>query len=281
MFVLEIKIDKLTYSYNNSQNALENIDLEIRKGEFLGIIGSTGSGKSTLLKHFNAILRSSNGIVNILDRCINDKSKNLKEIRKAVGVVFQFPEEQLFSETVREDILFGPRNFSLGKEETDNSLEKLKKIFNLDDEILNKNSTELSGGEQRRVSIASVMVSNPSILVLDEPTIGLDYKNRCSLLNLLKEINDRGTTVILVSHDLHSVWHLLKRVVILEKGKKIFDGDRLSLLKNRKNLDTYFLPDYVEKLEELKILEGNEEKAFSQEACLSYIQEVFGGDKIG
>jgi len=280
VFVLEIKIDKLNFSYNNSQNALENMDLEIKKGEFIGVIGNTGSGKSTLLKHFNAILKSSNGTVNILGRLINDKSKNLKEIRKAVGVVFQFPEEQLFSETVREDILFGPVNFSLEKDEINDSLEKLKKIFNLDDEILNKNSTELSGGEQRRVSIASVMVSNPSILVLDEPTIGLDYKNRCKLLNLLKEINNSGITIILVSHDLHSVWHLLKRVIILEKGKKIFDGDKISLLKNRKNLDTYFLPDYVEKLEELEILEGNEEKALSQEACLSYIQEVFGGDKL-
>lgn len=277
---MEIKIHNLTYSYKDSEKALDNIDLEISKGDFIGIIGNTGSGKSTLLKHFNAILKSSQGKVNILGRLIDDKSKQLKNIRKAVGVVFQFPEEQLFSETVREDILFGPKNFELEKNEVEKQLENLREIFDLGEEILSKNSAELSGGEQRRASIASVMISKPNILVLDEPTIGLDYKNRTKLLRLLREINKIGTSIILVSHDLHSVWPLLKRVVVLDKGKKIFDGDKISLLKDRKNFHRYFLPDYVEKLEELNLLEGNEEKALDEESCLNYIKEVFGGDNI-
>jgi energy-coupling factor transport system ATP-binding protein len=276
-----IRTKNLTFSYDGEKNALENINLEIRKGDFLGVIGNTGSGKSTLLKHMNAIILPQKGEMNILGRKIDGRSKKLKEIRKGVGVVFQFPENQLFAETIKEDINFGPKNFGFSQEEIDSNLDEIKEILGINEEMLEKSAMELSGGEKRRAAIASIMVSKPDVLVLDEPTIGLDYQNRQKLLNRLEKLNKIGITVIIVSHDLHSVWPFLQRIAILEKGKKVFDGDKVNLLKKRKEFNTFFLPDYIEKLEELDILSGNEERALSKESCLELILEKFGGGLNG
>lgn len=272
-----IKMEDLTFSYDGEKNALENVSLEVRKGDFLGIIGNTGSGKSTLLKHMNAIILPQKGSMNILGREIDGRSKKLKDIRKGVGVVFQFPENQLFAETIKEDINFGPLNFGLSQDEIENNLNEIKEILGIDGEMLAKSGMELSGGEKRRAAIASVMVSKPEVLVLDEPTIGLDYENRQKLLMRLMDLNNRGLTVVIVSHDLHSVWPFLRRIAILEKGKKVFDGDKVNLLKKRQKFNTFFLPDYIEKLEELGILEGNEERALTKESCMELILEKFGG----
>lgn len=278
---MAINIENLVYSYDGKKNALDNVSLKINEGDFLGIIGHTGSGKSTLLKHLNAIFLPQSGRINILGRELDSKSKGLKDIRKSVGVVFQFPENQLFAETIKEDIYFGPMNFALSEEEIEKNLLDLKEILGIRDDILERNSTELSGGEKRRAAIASVMVSKPKILVLDEPTIGLDYENRHKLLKLLKELNEKGLTVVIVSHDLHSVWPLLKRVIILEKGRKIFDGDRVELLKKREELEAFFLPDYIDKLRSLGILKGNEERALTKEGCIELIAEKLGGELNG
>ncbi len=276
---LEINIENIDYSYNKKDFALKDISLEVKKGEIIGIIGNTGSGKSTLLKHFNAILKTDNGNVTIFDRKIDSRSKKLKDIRKKVGVVFQFPEEQLFAQSIKEDLLFGPKNFNLEEKEVEEKLKELHRLLGITDEILEKSHMELSGGEKRRASIASVVISNPKILVLDEPTIGLDYENKSKLLHMINSLNESGVTIIIVSHDLHTVWSVLERVVILEKGKKIFDGDRIDLLKNHDRYSTYFLPDYVEALYKLSILKGNESYALNKYDALKLIEKYYGGEK--
>ncbi len=276
---LEINIENINYSYNKKDFALKNLSLKVKKGEILGIIGNTGSGKSTLLKHLNAILKTDSGSVTIFNRKINSKSKKLKEIRRDVGVVFQFPEEQLFAQSIKEDLLFGPKNFNLEEGKVEERLREFHRLLGISDEILEKNHMELSGGEKRRASIASVVISNPKILVLDEPTIGLDYENKSKLLHMIKDLNESGITIVIVSHDLHTIWSILERVIILEKGQKIFDGDRINLLKRHNKLDTYFFPDYVEALHKLSLLKGNEEYALNKHDALRLIQLHYGGEK--
>jgi len=275
---MQINIENLFFSYDED-TILKDISLNIEKGDFIGIIGHTGSGKSTLLKHLNGILRADSGKVDILDREITKESRKLKELRKKVGVVFQFPEEQLFSETIKKDIYFGPKNFGLSDEEIEKNLEELKKTFHLTDELLEKSFNELSGGEKRRSAIASVMVSKPEILILDEPTIGLDYENRLSLLELLKKINEAGTTIIIVSHDLYSTWSYLKNIAILEHGEIIFTGDKASLLKKRELLknENLFFPTYIDFLINRELIYGNEEKAITKEGCNEIIREALKG----
>lgn len=275
---MEIKIENLSFSYDQRELALEGINLEVRKGEVLGIIGNTGSGKSTLLKHLNAIFKSPKGEIEILGRKIYKESKKLRDIRRDVGVVFQFPEEQLFAQTIKEDIYFGPNNFGYTPDEIDKTMNELKGIFDFNKELLEKNSAELSGGEKRRVSIGSIVISRPKVLVLDEPTIGLDYENRKKLMELIEQLNSRGTTVVIVSHDIHTLWPVFQRVILLHEGKKVFEGDRKKLLENKDDYMKYinFLPDYVEKLDELNLLKGNEERALTKEGCMKVIMEKFG-----
>lgn len=276
---MKIKIEDLSFSYDSKELALDGIEMEVRSGEVLGIIGNAGSGKSTLLKHLNAIFKSPEGEVEILGRKIYKDSKKLRDIRRDVGVVFQFPEEQLFAETVRDDIYFGPYNFGYTRQEIDKTLDELKEIFDFNDGILEKSSAELSGGEKRRVSIGGIVISQPEVLVFDEPTIGLDFENRKKLIELIENLNSTGTTVVIVCHDIHSLWPLFDRVVLLHKGRKVFDGDRITLLEHKDEYLQYinFMPDYVEKLDELKLLKGNEERALTKEGCIEVILEKFGG----
>ena len=277
---MQIKIEKLNYYYEKKMKAIDSINFNVLRGEFIGITGHTGSGKSTLLKHLNAILKSSNGSVEILGRRITPKSKMLKEIRKNVGVVFQFPEDQLFSQTVKEDIMFGPKNFEIPIEETLESLEDIKIKLDLSDEILARPATTLSGGEKRRVSIASVVVSKPKILVLDEPTIGLDYGNKTKLLQLLRDINDSGVTIIIVSHDLHSTWDYLDRIVLLEGGKVVFDGNKESFLKDKINytIKEKYYPDFIKILIKVNLLKNNEKLAGTKKQSLKIITDYLDGE---
>ncbi|MGL5123205.1 MAG: energy-coupling factor ABC transporter ATP-binding protein [Fusobacteriaceae bacterium] len=251
--VTQINIEKLFFSYGNSENEfiLKNINLEVKKGEFLAIIGKSGSGKSTLLKHLNGILKSNIGKVNVLDISIDSRSKDLNSLRRKIGVVFQFPEDQFFSETIKEELLFAPSKFKISILEQEKLLKKIQKIFNISDDMLKKNSFELSGGEKKRISIAGMAIYSPAILVLDEPTVGLDYQNKESLLKSLKTLNELGTTVIIVSHDLNYIWEYINRIVFMKNGEINFDGNKFEFLNFSKSIDKKmkFIPNYIEILE--------------------------------
>ncbi len=202
--------------------ALDGIDLEILDGTFTAIIGHTGSGKSTLVQHINALLRPSKGKVLVGDYVIaaNEKKVNkLQELRKYAGLVFQFPEYQLFEETVLKDVAFGPKNF---KDSEQVALEKAKKALSLvgiEEALFDKSPFELSGGQKRRVAIAGIIALEPQILVLDEPTAGLDPQGAKEMMSLFKTINERGTTVIMITHDMDNVLKYCDRAVVMKDGK--------------------------------------------------------------
>lgn len=257
---MAINLSKVSYTYNPHRRkqlntyVLEDANISIEtNGEFIAICGHTGSGKSTLIQLLNALLVPTIGEVDIDGNIItNKKAKNLKDIRKKVGLVFQFAEYQLFEESVLKDIAFGPLNFRMI-----NPYEKAKealKLVGLDESFLEKSPFKLSGGEMRKVAIAGILASNPDVLVLDEPTVGLDPFARKELIDLLKDINKQGKTVIIVTHDMEVVSKLAKRAIVLDESRIIFDGSINELFKNEELLKEHSLelPEIVSILKELK-----------------------------
>jgi len=227
---MSIVIENLTHIYNEGlpfeSRALDDITLEIKDGDFVGLIGHTGSGKSTLIQHLNGILKPSSGTILINGFNISDKDLNLTEIRKKVGVVFQYPEYQLFEETVEKDIAFGPSNLGLGEEEINNRVKASMEAVGLDyDEFKGKSPFELSGGQKRRVAIAGVIAMNPEVLILDEPTAGLDPKGRDEIFKLIKTLHeDKKMTIILSSHSMDDMAKLVKTIIVMNVGKVEFMG---------------------------------------------------------
>ena len=225
-----IEIKNLSYAYPDGKTALENINLDVFEGESIGIVGPNGAGKTTLILHLNGILRG-NCQLKILDMEMN--SKNLKNIRSKVGLVFQNPEDQLFSPTVFEDVSFGPLNMRLSPEEVRKRTEEALAQVEMEG-FENRSSHHLSEGEKRRISIATVFSMKPGIVVLDEPTSNLDPKHRRELIELLKKFK---TTMIIVSHDLEAVLELCERTVLVNKGKIVEDGKTAELMKNEKLME--------------------------------------------
>lgn len=227
---MPIKVENLCYTYNPgtpfARTALEDINLEINDGEFVGIIGETGSGKSTLIQHFNGLLRPTRGRVLVDGVDIWQKDVRLKDIRQKVGLVFQYPEHQLFEETVFADVAFGPRNMGLDEDEVGRRVRRALEMVGLDFEALKARSPfELSGGEMRRVAIAGVLAMEPSMLVLDEPVSGLDPRGRDELLQELTRLHEKFEyTVVLVSHSMEDVARLAKRLVVMHRGRVVADG---------------------------------------------------------
>lgn len=217
-----------TYQANSpyEMNALQKISLVIKEGDFVGLIGHTGSGKSTLVQHLNGLLKPTKGRV-IVDDCeISLKGAKLKEIRQKVGLVFQYPEHQLFEETVYEDIAFGPKNLMLPSLEIDQRVKKALEMVHLDYEKYHIASPfVLSGGEKRRVAIAGVLAMQPKYLILDEPTAGLDPRGRDEILEQIVELHQQGMTVILVSHSMDDVARFTERLVVMHKSKIVFDDE--------------------------------------------------------
>lgn len=206
------------------KQALKNINLKINDGEFVAVIGHTGSGKSTLIQHFNALLKPTEGKV-IVDGCdVSDSKADLRDIRKKVGLVFQYPEHQLMEETVRKDIGFGPKNLGLSEEEIGDRVVVAARSIGLKEALLDKSPFELSGGEKRRVAIAGVLAMEPKALVLDEPTAGLDPLGRDELLELIKKLNECGMTIVIVSHSMEDVANAAKRIVVVNKAQIAYDG---------------------------------------------------------
>ena len=204
--------------------ALDNVTLEVRKGEFLGIAGHTGSGKSTLIQHMNGILHPTNGRVVAFGRDVAEKGA-ANDVRGRVGVVFQYPENQLFAATVAEDVAFGPRNLGLSEEEVSARVERSLRTVGLDpEEIAARSPFELSGGQQRRVAFAGVLAMEPEVLVLDEPAAGLDPKARKSFLDMVSYLHEEGLTVVMVSHNMDDLANLCDRVAVMSEGKLLMEG---------------------------------------------------------
>ena len=227
---MSIKIEKLNHIYMPKtpfeKAALKEISIDFRDGEFVALIGHTGSGKSTLIQHLNALLKPTSGKIYVDDLDITKDKINLTEVRKKVGLVFQYPEYQLFEETIEKDIAFGPKNLGLSEEEVSTRVKKAMKIVGLDyEKYKNVSPFELSGGQKRRVAIAGVVAMEPKVLILDEPTAGLDPKGRDEILWQIKELhNTYKMTIILVSHSMEDVAKLAERVVVMNKGEIYMDG---------------------------------------------------------
>jgi len=223
-----IKCVDLCHTYQSGSPfekiALQNINLEIRAGELVAIIGHTGSGKSTLIQHFNALEKPTSGKIFIDGVDLSTPKLNLKEIRQKVGLVFQYPEHQLMEETVRKDIAFGPKNLGLSEADVEDRVRSAAVSVGLKDELLDKSPFELSGGEKRRVAIAGVLAMEPKVLVLDEPTAGLDPAGRDELLSLIQKLNDCGMTIVLVSHSMEDVAKIAQRVIVLSNSTIIRTG---------------------------------------------------------
>lgn len=223
----------------NLQFALKNINLNINeKNEFIALLGHTGSGKSTLAQLMNALLLPTSGRLEILGNAITGKTK-LKPIRKKVGLVFQFPEYQVFEETVLKDIVFGPKNFEI--ENPENKARETAALMGISD-LLDRSPFTLSGGQLRKVAISGILASNPDILILDEPTVGLDPITKTELLKLLQHLNeDLGKTIIIITHDMEVVSKYIRRVIVLNQGKIVFDGDKKALFATENLLEQYHL----------------------------------------
>ena len=237
---MPIKCVNLNYVYNKKspleQEALKDINVEIKDGVYLAIVGHTGSGKSTLVEHFNGLLFPTSGEVHI-DNYVstNKRRKNKKELlalRQKVGLVFQFPEYQLFEETVLKDVMFGPKNFKVALEVAEKNAKEALKNVGLDESYYERSPFELSGGEKRRVAIAGILAINPSTIVLDEPTAGLDPKGAKEILSLLKKLHEDGKNIILVTHDMDIVLNEVEEVILLKDGELIAHEDHLSIFQH-------------------------------------------------
>lgn len=219
-----IRTENLTYTYSQGtpfeKTAVKDVNIEIEEGELVGIIGHTGSGKSTLIQHLNGLIKPTSGKIFIDGVDIHDKNIKLRDVRFKVGLVFQYPEYQIFEETVYKDIAFGPTNMGLDEDEIDKRVRETAKLVGIDDSLLNKSPFELSGGQKRRVAIAGVMAMRPKVLILDEPTAGLDPRGREMILGQIKHYHEEtGSTVLLVSHSMEDVARFAQKILVMNKGE--------------------------------------------------------------
>lgn len=238
---MSIKIKGLNYIYAAGtpfeKAALKDINLEIADGEFAGIIGHTGSGKSTLIQHINGLIRPTSGEIEVDGRKISGQSSSLNTLCREVGLVFQYPEHQLFELTVAKDIAFGPKNLGLPPEEVERRVKEAAALVGLKEKYMEKSPFELSGGQKRRVAIAGVLAMRPKILILDEPTAGLDPKGRDSILRQIRQLHRQtGATVLLVSHSMEDVAEYVDRVIAMNDGRIVLDGTPREVFSQRDTL---------------------------------------------
>ncbi len=255
--LIELENIRHIYQLDDPVVALDGVDLGIERGEFIGLIGHTGSGKSTLVQLLNGLLKPSEGRILFEGRDINSQEVELKEIRRRVGLVFQYPEHQLFEETVAKDIAFGPKNADLAEEEIDKRVREALDLVGLDFESFKDRSPfNLSGGQQRRIAIAGVLALKPEVLILDEPMAGLDPAGRRKLLELLRHLHrDIEMTIILISHRMEEIARLASRVLVMDRGKIILEGRPAEVFNERErlkdiDLDLPVVTDILKKLKE-------------------------------
>ena len=247
-----IKVEHVSYTYNkkasNSTLALDDVSFTIEDNDFVAIVGETGSGKSTLAQTFNGLLFPDKGEIRVNDYVIshkNRRSRSLKGLRKHVGMVFQFPEYQLFEETVEKDVAFGVKNFGLkGAEALAKAHESLK-LMGLDESYYKRAPFDLSGGERRKVAIAGILAIDPDVLIFDEPTVGLDPASAKELMNLICDLHKQGKTIIVITHDMDLVNRHAQRVFLLEKGKLTFEGTVPELFMFVRNYDRLEIPKVI------------------------------------
>lgn len=239
---MQIKVENLKYTYSPKtpfeKVALDDITFTINDGDTIGIIGSTGSGKSTLCQHFNALIRVSHGKIYVGEWELHAKKLDLGALRQAVGMLFQYPEYQLFADTVKDDVAFGPINFGKSKEDADILAKYALELVGINyDEVAEKSPFELSGGQKRRVAIAGIIASRPEVLVLDEPTAGLDPQGKREILDLVTELKKSYVkTVIMISHNMDEIAEYCNRVIVLNDSKLLYDTTPRELFSNKELL---------------------------------------------
>lgn len=259
---MDIRFKQVGFAYQAGtpfeMRALHDVSFSVKDGSYVAIIGHTGSGKSTILQHLNALLKPTEGIVELGDKTIDSTTgnKDLKPLRKKVGIVFQFPEAQLFEETVEKDIAFGPKNFGVSEEEALKIAAEVVKTVGLPEGVLKKSPFDLSGGQMRRVAIAGVLAMKPEVLVLDEPTAGLDPKGRLEMMEMFYKLNkEQKMTIVLVTHQMNDVSDYADHVIVIESGNVVKEGspkevfsDASWLLEKQLGVPTTLA--FVEKLKE-------------------------------
>ena len=240
---MSMKLKKVSYVYSEGdafeKKALDEISLEIPDGQFIGIIGHTGSGKSTLIQHLNGLLRETSGAIYYDGENIYQEGYDMRTLRSKVGLVFQYPEHQLFEVDVFSDVCFGPKNLGLSKEEVEERAKKALTQVGLDESYYKKSPFELSGGQKRRVAIAGILAMHPQVLILDEPTAGLDPKGRDEILDQVALLQkERKITVILVSHSMEDVARYVDRIIVVNDGKILFDDTPKQVFQHYKELES-------------------------------------------
>ena len=243
---MQIVFDKVNYVYSGgtafARHAIKDVSFSINKGEFIGLIGHTGSGKSTLIQHMNGLIKATDGHIYYNGEDIYASHYNLKGLRSKVGLVFQYPEHQLFETTVFKDVLFGPANLGLEKLEAEMRAYEALKLAGLGDELLDASPFELSGGQKRRVAIAGVLAMKPEVLILDEPTAGLDPKGRDEILGQIEKLHqESGLTIILVTHSMEDVANYADRLFVMNKGSLIFQNPTKEVFSHYKELEQMHL----------------------------------------
>ena len=281
---MSIKLEHINYIYGEGtayeKHALKDINLEIPDGQFVGIIGHTGSGKSTLIQHLNGLIKATSGVIYYNGENIYAEGYSMKELRSHVGLVFQYPEYQLFEADVLSDVCFGPKNLGLSEEEVKmRSLEALHQV-GLKEKYYDKSPFDLSGGQKRRVAIAGILAMHPEVLILDEPTAGLDPKGRDDILDQIAKLHkERGITVILVSHSMEDVAKYVDRIIVMDHGCMKFDGEPKKVFEHYKELEsiglsapqvTYVMQDLKEKGLDVDV------HAITVEEAKQSILQVFG-----
>lgn len=243
---MQIIFDQVNFVYNSGtsfeKHAIKDINLTIQKGEFIGLIGHTGSGKSTLIQHMNGLVKATSGHIYFNGQDIYDKDYKLKELRSKVGLVFQYPEHQLFETTVFKDVNFGPRNLGLDKLEADLRTYDALKMVGIGEDLLDASPFELSGGQKRRVAIAGILAMKPEVLILDEPTAGLDPKGRDDILEQIAKLHkESGITIILVTHSMEDVAKYADRLLVMNQGSLVMNDTVKEVFARYKELEQIHL----------------------------------------
>lgn len=286
---MAIRLEHVSHVYGAdtelSVAALKDISLTIEDGEFIGLIGHTGSGKSTLVQHLNGLLKATDGDIYYNGSSIYEKGYNLKELRSKVGLVFQYPEHQLFEIDVFTDVCFGPRNLGLSKEEVEERAKRALDLVGIGEEYYAQSPFDLSGGQKRRVAIAGVLAMNPEVLILDEPTAGLDPKGRDEILGEIARLREKtGMTVVLVSHSMEDVANYVSRIIVMNHGNVMLDGEPREVFNHVKELEAVGLAapqvTYImHTLKEAGVVEHADATTLSE--AVDAISEAFGMENQG
>lgn len=284
---MSIVAKQLNFIYNQGtpfeKHALRDVNVEIGDGEFVAIVGHTGSGKTTFVQHLNALIRLQSGSLTVGDIDLTQKKTDLKRLRGMVGMVFQYPEYQLFANTVEEDIAFGPKNIGVDKEKIETLVKDSLELVGMPLAVLKKSPFDLSGGEKRRVALAGVLAMQPKVLVLDEPTAGLDPNGKREILSLVKKLNrEKGITVIMVSHDMNEVFENVDRVIVFNQGQVVHDLPPRELFRKQQdvegmNLEVPYVAQFLNALENHGVM--IEEDIRTVDEAFAAVNALKGGSK--